>query len=158
MSTARERDSADETSSPLDDNERSLWFAWKHAHEVVRTRVAEGVTAATGLSDPDVAILIRVADAGGSLRQNQLAARMGWDRTRLSHQISRMEIRGLVVRRKLDNGMEISLSRTGQDMVDLAQPIHAAAVRQHLIDPFTPAQIAQLREALRRISTDDSPS
>lgn len=152
MSTALSDSTRPDITATLSETERSLWFAWKRAHEVIRTRVAEDVHAATGLSDADVAILIHTADAAGPLRQNLLTTRLGWDRTRVSHHVSRMEARGLVQRQKLGDGVEVRLTATGQRVVDDVQPIHALAVRQHLIEPFTPEQVAHLREALDRIS------
>lgn len=136
----------------LTEVERGLWFAWKRAHEVLRVRVSEEVRAATGLSDPDVAILIHAADVDGGIRQNQLATVLGWDRTRLSHQLSRMEGRALVRRTKIATGVEVGLTDAGRAVVDVVRPIHAAAVRRHLIKPFTPTQLDHLREALERIS------
>lgn len=144
---------ASKQSSPLlTESERGLWFAWKRAHEVLRARVAEEVRAATGLSDPDVAILIHTADIEGGMRQNQLATILGWDRTRLSHQLSRMEERTLVKRTKVATGVEVHLTDAGRAVLDVVRPIHAAAVRRHLIEPFTPVQLGHLREALEHIS------
>ena len=54
--------------------ESSLWFAWKRAHELVRAAVIEEVTATTGLSDPDIGILLRLDVAGRSLRQSEIAS------------------------------------------------------------------------------------
>ncbi|MDJ0396443.1 MarR family winged helix-turn-helix transcriptional regulator [Rhodococcus sp. G-MC3] len=154
MSTA-DRVARPSSDSELDGAERSLWFAWKRAHEVIRARVSAEVHTATGLSDPDVAILIHVADAG-PVRQSHLAKRLGWDRTRLSHHVSRMETRGLVTREKVGGAVEVSLTDAGSDVVRIAKPIHAAAVREHLITPFTPHQIDNLRQALERISRPEA--
>ncbi|TFC01045.1 MarR family transcriptional regulator [Cryobacterium adonitolivorans] len=143
-------------STPLSLSERALWFAWKRAHEVLRTRVAEDVRAATGLSDPDMAILIHAADVDGTVRQNQLAVVLGWDRTRLSHHLSRMEDRGLVTRRRVTGGVEVEVTDAGIEIVAVAQPVHAAAVRRHLIEPFTGVQVEHLRQALDRIAAPDS--
>jgi DNA-binding MarR family transcriptional regulator len=132
--------------------ESSLWFAWKRAHELVRTAVIEEVTAATGLSDPDVGILLRLDVAGGSLRQSEIAAALGWDRTRLSHQLTRMEDRGLVARRRTPSGVRVDISDAGTEAAAAARPVHAAAVRRHLADPLTPGQSAMLREILELLS------
>ncbi|MCZ2404843.1 winged helix-turn-helix transcriptional regulator [Paenarthrobacter sp. Z7-10] len=137
----------------LSDAERRLWFAWKRAHEVLRARVSDEVRAATGLSDPDVAILIHAADVDGPVRQNHLATLLGWDRTRLSHHLSRMEKRGFVERTKVTGGVEVRLTDAGLAVVAIVRPIHAAAVRRHLIEPFTTVQVNNLRVALERIST-----
>ncbi|GAA4682752.1 MarR family winged helix-turn-helix transcriptional regulator [Frondihabitans cladoniiphilus] len=138
----------------MSEGERNLWFLWKRAHEVIRTRVADDVRDATGLSEPDVAVLVQVDDAGGHVRQNRLAVRLGWDRTRLAHHLARMETRDLISRQKLDDGVQVILTATAQRLIDMIRPIHATAVRRHLIDPFTTRQVEHLREALDRISND----
>lgn len=133
--------------------ESSLWFAWKRAHELVRAAVIEEVTAATGLSDPDTGILLRLDVAGGSLRQSEIAAALGWDRTRLSHQLTRMESRGLLARRHASAGVWVDISDAGKGAVASLRPVHAAAVRRHLIEPLTPGQSVMLGEILELLSS-----
>jgi len=132
--------------------ESSLWFAWKRAHELVRAAVIDEVTAATGLSDPDVGILLRLDVAGGSLRQSEIASALGWDRTRLSHQLTRMEDRALLTRRRTSSGVWVDISDAGKQAATSARPVHAAAVRRHLAEPLTPGQSAMLREILELLS------
>jgi DNA-binding MarR family transcriptional regulator len=133
----------------LDVEETSLWHAWKFAADTVRARVAADITAATGLSDADFGVLTRVADLGsGGMRQNALAESMGWHRSRLSHQLARMEQRDLLTRHGVDGGVEVRLTDTGRDRADAARPVHAAAVRRHLTDRLDSAQRRQLRNAL----------
>jgi DNA-binding MarR family transcriptional regulator len=127
----------------------ALWQAWKRAADTVRARIAEDINAAVGLSDADFGILTRIAEIGdGRMRQNALAESMGWHRSRLSHQLSRMEQRGLVTRRPVEGGVEVKLTGTGRDLALLARPVHGAAVRRHLIDRLDPAQRRQLRHIL----------
>lgn len=133
--------------------ESSLWFAWKRAHELVRAAVIEEVSAATGLSDPDTGILLRLDVAGGSLRQSKIAAALGWDRTRLSHQLTRMESRGLLARRHASGGVWVDISDAGKGVVTALRPVHAAAVRRHLVEPLTPGQSAMLGEILELLSS-----
>ena len=132
--------------------ESSLWFAWKRAHELVRAAVIEEVTAATGLSDPDIGILLRLDVVGGTLRQSEIASALGWDRTRLSHQLTRMEDRGLLARRRAGSGVWVDISDAGRAAANSARPVHAAAVRRHLVEPLTPGQSAMLREILELLS------
>ncbi|WP_307387616.1 MarR family winged helix-turn-helix transcriptional regulator [Microbacterium testaceum] len=99
----------------------------------MRTRVAEEITTVTGLSDPDYGVLSRLVDLGdGELRQNKLAASMGWHRSRLSHQLTRMEQRGLVTRADADGGVLVTITPTGREQIDKARPVHARAVRRSL--------------------------
>lgn len=142
---------------PLTEAEWRLWFAWKRAHEVVRARTTEDVRAATGVSDADTAVLVHLADTGVGVRQHQLAARLGWERSRTSHQVSRMAERGLLRREKVGDGVVVHLTAEGQQLIDTATPVHAAAVRRQLVQPFTTAQLAQLQEALEQIA-GPSPS
>jgi DNA-binding MarR family transcriptional regulator len=133
----------------LDAEEMSLWHAWKLAADTVRARIAADITAAVGLSDADFGVLTRVAELGGErMRQNTLAESLGWHRSRLSHQVTRMEQRGLLTRHAVDGGVEIRLTDTGRDRAEAARPVHAAAVRRHLIDRLGPMQRQQLRHAL----------
>ena len=144
------------TTPMLDDGERALWHAFKRAGEVVRGAVAEEITRATGLSDPDFGILTRLDDAGGSLRQNELAASMGWHRSRLSHQLTRMATRDLVTRSDVVGGVEIGLTAAGRDQATAARPVHAAAVRAHLLDRIPDDGRARLADLLAALADQDA--
>ena len=129
-----------------------LWLTWKRAHEVVRAQVVEDVVAETGLSDPDVAILIRLDYADGALRQGRLAEKLGWDRSRLSHQLTRMEARALLTRTRVPGGVEVALSAAGRKLAAAARPICQAAVRRHLVDVLPAGQLEVLRSILDRLA------
>ncbi|WP_433112629.1 MarR family winged helix-turn-helix transcriptional regulator [Micromonospora sp. CA-246542] len=118
----------------LSADEMRVWHAWKAASDRVRAHVAEQVDNATGLSDPDFGVLTRLVDLGdGQLRQNELAASIRWHRSRLSHQLTRMEQRGLVTRSGVPGGMMVSITDRGAQLVAAARPVHADAVRTYLI-------------------------
>ncbi|MDF0528808.1 MarR family winged helix-turn-helix transcriptional regulator [Tsukamurella sp. 8F] len=125
----------------LEPAELELWYAWKRASEAVRSAVADDIVKATGLSDPDFGILTRVVELGdGRLRQSELAASMGWHRSRLSHQLTRMCERGLVERREASGGVDVLVTARGRELADAARPVHADAVRAHLLSAIAPAQ------------------
>ncbi|WP_416393509.1 MULTISPECIES: MarR family winged helix-turn-helix transcriptional regulator [unclassified Curtobacterium] len=138
--------------APLTEQEQRLWHAWKIAADKVRQRVAEDIKAGSGLSDQDFGIVTRLVElGGGELRQNDLGASLQWDRTRLSHQLTRMENRGLVSRSTVDGGVLVSITDEGARLVHVARPIHAAAVRTHLLqrtEGVDPAVLVQVLEKL----------
>lgn len=136
--------------NPLTDEEMALWIEWKRASENVRAAVAADIQEATGLSDPDFGVLTRVVElGGGQLRQNQLADSMGWHRSRLSHHLSRMEQRGLVQRQDATGGgVDVLVTDAGRAAVIGARPVHAEAVRRHLLEPLAPEQLEALRTIL----------
>lgn len=137
----------------LSDDEMRLWHAWKAAADTVRTRVAERLDAETGLSDPDFGVLSRLEDiGGGSLRQNELAASMSWHRSRLSHQLTRMEQRGLLVRSTVPGGVLVTSTAQGRARIADARTVHARAVREVLVARIPPGQADDLVATLEALA------
>lgn len=68
-----------------------------------------------GLSHPSFNSASRLADLGsGELRQQDLAESVRWDKSRLSHQLTRMEGRGLTTRRPADGkGVIVGMTAKG---------------------------------------------
>jgi DNA-binding MarR family transcriptional regulator len=141
----------------LDKNETELWAAWKGAAEEIHGKVAADITAETGLSDPDFGVLTRLVELGnGRLRQSDLARSMGWHRSRLSHHLTRMEQRDLLRRRDSpDGGVEVEVTPAGRSAAIAARPVHAAAVRRHLVEPLSRRERDSLRAILGRLSDPD---
>ncbi len=138
--------------TPLTDSEIALWHAFKRAAEVVRGRAAAEILRETGLSDADFAVVTRIVDAGGRMRQNELATSMDWHRSRLSHQLTRMVDRQLVRRLEVDNGVEVEITVDGRKLAELARPVHAAAVRALLIERIPSDQRAGLTDLLQSLA------
>ncbi|WAC57611.1 MarR family winged helix-turn-helix transcriptional regulator [Gordonia sp. SL306] len=132
-----------------DESGVTLWLLWKRTSEVVRTAVIDDVTAANSVSEPELTVLVHLNNAGGTSRQNALVTSTGWDRSRLSHLLTRMEKRGFLTRERLRNGVEVWLAPAGEDlMVDKQRALHDA-VERHLISRLD----AEQRRALRDILT-----
>ena len=77
-----------------------------------------------------------------------LARELKWEKSRLSHQLSRMERRGLISRQACPTdarGSFAVLSPAGRAVLDSAAPGHVAEVRRLLFDVLTPAQVKALR-------------
>ena len=127
-----------------------LWSSFKRAHEIVRARVIADAAEAAGLSEPDLTILVNLSKAGGSLRQSELAASLAWDRTRVSHQLTRMGKRQLVTRERA-GGVTVTLTDTGRQAVAAVHPGLDAAVRRHFTDKLSAQEIATLSSVLRRL-------
>ncbi|MEV0037078.1 MarR family winged helix-turn-helix transcriptional regulator, partial [Streptomyces sp. NPDC050804] len=127
-----------------------LWSAFKRAHEIVRARVIADTAEAAGLSEPDLTILVNLDKAGGALRQSELAASLGWDRTRISHQLTRMGKRGLVTRERA-GGVTVTLTDTGRQAITTVHPGLDAAVRRHFTDKLSAREIETLSSVFRRL-------
>ncbi|MGA4992236.1 MarR family winged helix-turn-helix transcriptional regulator [Nonomuraea bangladeshensis] len=128
-----------------------LWLRWKRAHETIRAAVVAETTAASGVSEPELSVLVCLHESGGSLRQNALAAALGWDRTRLSHLLTRMTDRGYVARDKVPNGMEVALCPQGRQVLDATLPTLETATRRHLLDRLGPDDAKTLKALVDRL-------
>jgi DNA-binding MarR family transcriptional regulator len=134
-----------------------VWREFLETTEVLRAALATRLQAECGLSPGDYAVLLALEEAEGHrLRSSELAAHIGWERSRLSHHLGRMERRGLIRREECttDNrGAEAVLEPAGAEAFHAATVPHLRAVRELFVDALTPAQLdaaGDIAAALRR--------
>jgi DNA-binding MarR family transcriptional regulator len=131
------------TTKPLSPRELRVWHAFLLMGEDVLGRVERDIAQATGLTGPEFGVLSRLAALGkGEMQQQVLARVMTWDKSRLSHQLTRMQERALIERRRTDGKtVLVVLTEFGREKLEAARPIHAASVRRNLLSRLTPEQI-----------------
>jgi DNA-binding MarR family transcriptional regulator len=91
---------------------------------------------------------------GRALRFRELGSRLKWSTSRLSHQIARMEQRGLVARSAIDDdarGAVVALTDSGWQILLAAAPLHVESVRRNLIDLISPAELRALDQIARKV-------
>jgi DNA-binding MarR family transcriptional regulator len=130
-------------SKPLSPQEFRIWHAFRLMHEDVLARVGRDIARESGLTGPEFGVLSRLAACSkGELRQQVLAGMLAWDKSRLSHQLTRMQERSLIERRRVDGKtVLITLTKTGKEKLDAARPVHADSVRRNLLSRLTQEQI-----------------
>ena len=130
--------------------ELRIWREFIEAAEALRTELASRLQSESGLSAGDYAVLLALSEAPGRrLRSSDLAANIGWERSRLSHHLGRMEKRGLIRREECvtDNrGAEAVLEPAGAAAFRAATVPHLRAVRELFVDALSPAQLAAAGE------------
>ena len=138
------------TAKLLSPHELRVWHAFRLMGDDVLGRVGRDIAKATGLSGPEFGVLSRLAAIGkGEMRQQQLARMMGWEKSRLSHQLTRMQERKLIERRTDDTRATlIVLTKTGREKLESARPVHADSVRRNLLSRLS----AEQTDVLVRIS------
>jgi DNA-binding MarR family transcriptional regulator len=126
----------------LSPQELRIWHAFKLMGEDVMERVGRDITQATDLSGPDFGVLSRLADLGkGEMRQQALAESLGWNKSRLSHHLTRMQHKQLIERREADARVVlVVLTKHGRAKLDAARPVHAASVRRNLLSRLSEQQ------------------
>lgn len=139
----------------LTEREERAWRAYRRMQAVLPARLARDLGGDSGLSDPDYEVLSTLSEKPGQRWQlRDLAAKMLWSRSRLSHHIARMELRGLVAR-ELDpadgRGCMLVLTDQGRRTLEEAAPHHVASVREHFIGLLTHDELTTLTQIAERV-------
>lgn len=151
--------------SPTVDELRT-WRTFIETADVLRGLLGARLQAESNLSSGDYAVLLALTEAEGTqVRSSGLAAHVGWERSRLSHHLGRMEKRELIRRDDCatdSRGAEILLTPAGAEAFRRANGPHLHAVRELFIDALTPEQVTaagEIADALRaHLSATPTPA
>lgn len=132
----------------LDPQERAAWLRLAAVLELLPGVLDTQLRRDSGLSHFEYFVLAMLSEAlERTLRMTALAQRTSATLPRLSHVVQRLEARGLVERFPCpEDGRATNarLTAAGWDLVVAAAPGHVEAVRHHVVDALTPAQVRQL--------------
>ncbi|MBB4693224.1 MarR family winged helix-turn-helix transcriptional regulator [Paractinoplanes abujensis] len=132
-----------------------IWRNYVETAEVVRLRLAGRLQSETSLSSGDYVVLLALSEAEGqTLRSSVLAARIEWERSRLSHHLGRMEKRGLLRRVPCADdvhGIDVVMTEVGAETFHAATVPHLKAVREMFADALTDDQLSHLDEATQAL-------
>ncbi|GLX92858.1 MarR family transcriptional regulator [Herbidospora sp. NEAU-GS84] len=130
-------------------DEQRAWRAHLTAHRLLTHRLDRELQE-HGLSFNDYEILVNLSESPDHrMRMSDLADATVQSRSRLSHQISRMEQAGLVTRELCEDdrrGTFAVLTPLGYHTIERVAPDHVAGVRAHFIDLLNPEQIREVEE------------
>jgi DNA-binding MarR family transcriptional regulator len=111
----------------------------------------------SGLSTGDYSVLLSLTESPDNrVRSSELAAQVGWERSRLSHHLGRMEQRGLIRREECltDNrGAEACLTAAGADAFRRASAPHLHAVQELFVSALSPEQLDAVAEISAALSS-----
>jgi DNA-binding MarR family transcriptional regulator len=130
--------------------EQRAWRTHLAVHKLLDHRLDRELQS-FGLSVNDYEILVNLSEIPDHrMRMSDLADATIQSRSRLSHQISRMEAAGLVTRETCEDdrrGTFAVLTEHGWATIQKVAPHHVASVRQHFIDLLTDDQLHELETA-----------
>lgn len=108
-----------------------------------------------GITHNDYGVLFELRDAErNELRMSVLADRSCFSKSRLSHQVAKLEKAGLVERRQCPSdsrGVWVALTPKGKAIIEGATPDHRHDVRENFLRQMTPGQITAMGEAFEAI-------
>jgi len=140
----------------LNEQEQRMWRGFQGMWRNLDRTVERDLMDRAALSAADFSILVPLSEAPDRrLRARDLGRLLDWDRSRLSHQIRRMEQRELLTRSKCPTdarGTFIELTNHGWETVQQAAPGHVQAVRANFFDVLTDADVVALEDVARRVN------
>lgn len=141
----------------LNDPEDRAWRGYRRMAGLLNLRIYRDLAQESGLSEPDYDVLSTLGETPGHrYRLNELADRMLWSRSRLSHHVARMEQRGLVSREEYPadgRGTVVVLTTEGLRAIEAAARGHVASVREHFIDLLTDHELDALAGIADKVVT-----
>ncbi len=149
------------TANWLTPEQLRAWKGLSLMHLQLQARLSRGL-AHHDLSYQDYLVLASLSDQpGGRRRVVEMSEELGWEKSRLSHHITRMCRRGLVRKEPCPSdqrGTFVVLSAAGREVLDLAAPGHVSDVQRYFFDQLSREQVAVLSSiadgVLARLTTD----
>ena len=134
----------------LTQDEQRAWRGLLHMSAQIDVEVNRHLQQCSGLSVADYGVLVPLSEAAdGRLRPFEISEALGWEQSRLSHHLARMEKRGLVERRACASdrrGAFVQLTEAGRSAIEAAAPEHVARVRQLVFDGLEADQVRALAD------------
>lgn len=139
----------------LDQDEMRLWRLILAANRHLDRAMEESLQSHDGMSTSEYAVLVALSDAEShQLRLRDLCEELEWDRSRTSHQITRMVKRGLVEKVRCvgdARGVLVEITEYGQESLRRAVPEHVETVRQIVFDHLNYEDIPQITRFLEGV-------
>ena len=132
----------------LTEDEQRAWRGLLRMTSQLNARMNRQLQDDYGISLADYDVLVVLSEApAGRRRVFELADALAWEQSRVSHQLSRMQRRGLVARQECPTdarGAFVVLTETGRAAIERAAPAHVETVRQLVFDGLSRDQLAAL--------------
>jgi DNA-binding MarR family transcriptional regulator len=132
----------------LDEREQRAWRSLMKMQAGLSEYIERQLRTHSGLSTADYQVLAHLSEAPEErLRSFALGDALQWEKGRLSQHLTRMQKRNLIRRERCatdQRGAVVVITEQGRTLIEAAAPLHAADVRNVLIDHVTPAQMTLL--------------
>jgi DNA-binding MarR family transcriptional regulator len=149
----------------LEPEEWELWDTWMRAQRLLIRELERGLQRDCGISKAEFSVLVTLWQAPGhQLRVAELNESLDWEKSRVCHQLSRMENRGLVKRTECGAAgrrTAIGLTAEGRDTVQNAVLEHGGNIRRYFLESLTPEQATVIRawseQTIEHFATPTAP-
>ena len=134
----------------LTEEEQRAWRGLLRMNRQLNARMNRQLLQEYGISLADYDVLVVLSEAPeGRLRVFEVTDALAWEQSRVSHQLARMQRRGLITREGCASdarGAFAVLTAAGRAAIERAAPAHVEQVRQLVFDGLGHNQLAALTE------------
>ena len=134
--------------------------AWRAFHKIgtsLLPHLGRQVSIHSGISGAEYVVLVALSELPlPAVNLNRLATGLGWEISRMSHQLSRMEDAGLVKKTKsLEDSrcFNVSITAKGRKIAEAAIPLQSIEINHCFSEVLTRAQMKSLIEISEAISS-----
>ena len=134
--------------------------AWRAFHKIgtsLLPHLGRQVSNHSGISGAEYVVLVALSELPvPAVNLNRLATGLGWEISRMSHQVSRMEEAGLVKKTKNledSRSFDVSITAKGRKIAEAAIPLQSKEINHCFSEVLTQAQMKSLIEISEAIST-----
>jgi DNA-binding MarR family transcriptional regulator len=128
--------------------EERVWRRWLTLNARLSATLQRELQVDAGMSVPDYEVLVHLTDSPeGRMRVTDLARLLQWERSRVSHHVTRMESRRLVQRVECTEdgrGAFVVITPEGRAAIERAAPGHVNTVRRLVFDALSSEEIDAL--------------
>ena len=139
----------------LTEDEQRAWRGLLRMTSQLNARANRLLLQEYGISLADYEVLVALSEAPeGQLRVFEVADALAWEQSRVSHQLARMQRRGLITREGCATdarGAFAVLTTAGRAAIERAAPAHVEQVRQLVFDELSHEQVSALTEITTRV-------
>jgi DNA-binding MarR family transcriptional regulator len=155
LSSKRNNNRPEPAFRTLTDEQQRAWLAYMRVQLRLTYEMNRELQADSNLSLPDYDVLNALRYApGGRMQITALAAQIGWERSRVSHHVRRLQKRGLVDSRQAPadrRATEITITDQGWDEITHASAGHIDLVRRLFFDGLPDDLLEPLTVGLERV-------
>jgi DNA-binding MarR family transcriptional regulator len=134
----------------LTEEEQRAWRGLLQMTSQLNARMNRQLLQEYGVSLADYEVLVVLSEAAdGRCRVFEIADTLAWEQSRVSHQLARMQRRGLIARQDCASdarGAFAVITAAGRAVIERAAPAHVETVRRLVFDELTPDQLAALTD------------
>jgi DNA-binding MarR family transcriptional regulator len=136
-------------------HEERVWRRWLTLNARLSATLHRELQDDAGLSMPDFEVLVHLTDSPeGRIRVTDLARLLQWERSRVSHHVTRMARRRLVQRVECaedGRGAFIVITPQGRAAIERAAPGHVTTVRRLVFDALSPEEVDAFATLIERV-------